>query len=50
MAFNSENDPDLVIDPDFWGKGFRSRRNDPSIHMSQPKLFILLNILIQVSH
>jgi hypothetical protein len=38
MAFNSENDPDLVIDPDFWGKGFRSRRNDPSIHTSQPEV------------
>ena len=31
MAFNSDNDPDLLIGPDFWGKGFRSRRNDPSI-------------------
>ena len=38
MAFNSENDPDLLIDPDSWGKGFRSRRNDPSIHTSEPEI------------
>ena len=38
MAFNSDNDPDLLIDPDFWGKGFRSRRNDPSIHTSEPEV------------
>ena len=38
MAFNSDNDPDLLIDPDFWGKGFRSRRNDPSIHISEPEI------------
>jgi hypothetical protein len=38
MAFNSENDPDLLIDVDAWGKGFRSRRNDPSIHTSGPEV------------
>ena len=38
MAFNSDNDPDLLIDPDFWGKGFRSRRNDPSIHIAEPEV------------
>lgn len=37
MAFNSDNNPDLLIDPDFWGKGFRSRRNDPTIHTSEPE-------------
>ena len=38
MAFNSDNGPDLLIDVDAWGKGFRSRRNDPSIHTSEPKI------------
>lgn len=32
MAFNHDNDPDLLLSTEFLGKGFTNRRNDPSIH------------------
>ena len=33
MAFNSGNDPDLLIGVEFLGKNLSSRKNDPSIHI-----------------